>query len=69
MKVTRRDWFKTATVVSAAAAIRTRLLSAAPAASPAMAGVREIGGRRELFVDRWLIEAFRAQCSGCTSHS
>jgi hypothetical protein len=56
MKVTRRDWFKTATAVSAAAAIRTRLLPAAPAASPATAEVREIGGRRELFVDRWLIE-------------
>jgi hypothetical protein len=55
-KLNRRDWLKTATAMSAAASLRTCLLRAAPAAAPAAEEVREMGSRRELFVDHWLIE-------------
>ncbi|MHC1763971.1 MAG: hypothetical protein AB9869_06660 [Verrucomicrobiia bacterium] len=55
-KLNRRDWLKTAAAMSAAASLRTCLLRAAPAAETAAEEVREIGSRRELFVDHWLIE-------------
>jgi hypothetical protein len=51
--MTRRDWLKGATAASAAVMIPPRLWGAAQAPAP---DIRDIGGRRELFVDRWLVD-------------
>jgi hypothetical protein len=50
--MTRRDWLKAAAALSGAAMVPTALSEAAVEADT----LREIGSRRELFVDRWLIE-------------
>ena len=55
-KLTRRDWLKTTAALSGLATLPLRLSRAAPPASAATAEIREIGGRRELFIDRWLID-------------
>ncbi len=66
---TRRDWCKTAAVVGLAAAGGARLPFAARAAVAAVAAgptaVPEIGSRRELFVDDFLI----AQLDGAALHA
>jgi hypothetical protein len=60
--MTRRDWLRTTTMIGAAATIAPRLQGAAPAApAAAVADVRsdqvlDLGTRRELFVDRLLVE-------------
>ncbi len=55
-RLNRRSWLKTATALSAAASLPTCLLRAAPASAHAAGETREIGSRRELFVDHWLLD-------------
>ena len=55
-EVTRRDWLKTAAAVGAAAITSTTVLSSTQAQEPAAPKVLDLGSRRELFVDRLLIE-------------
>jgi hypothetical protein len=54
--LTRRDWLKTAASITTTAVISARLLPSAAAVDAATPVVRDIGSRRELFVDRWLID-------------
>ena len=53
--VTRREWLA-ATALDAAAIAAARFPSSASAADQAAPAVRDIGSRRELFVDRFLID-------------
>ncbi len=55
-RLTRRDWLKATTALGAASAIAPRPLRAVQTTAPAASEIREIGSRRELFVDRWLID-------------
>lgn len=55
-KLNRRNWLKTATALSAAASMPACFLRAAPASAQAALEIREIGSRRELFVDHWLLD-------------
>lgn len=54
-KLTRRSWLKTAAAIGAAAVTATPALSSTRARQPAASDVLDIGSRRELFVDRFLI--------------
>lgn len=51
MSFTRREWLQTASLAGGAAAFLPHLLRAGESAN-----VRDIGTRRELFIDRWLID-------------
>jgi hypothetical protein len=53
--VTRREWFA-ATALGATAIATARSGSSASAANQAASAVRDVGSRRELFVDRFLID-------------
>lgn len=55
-KLNRRDWLKTATAWSAVASLRPSCWRRLPAAALPTGGVRDLGSRRELFVDHWLID-------------
>ena len=55
IKLTRRDWLKAAAVMTTMTAVSPRLLPVAQGVEATTLMVRDIGLRRELFVDRWLI--------------
>ncbi len=56
-RITRRTWLKTAATLGAATAIAPRALLRADAVTASEPpSLCELGGRRELFVDRWLID-------------
>jgi len=57
--LTRRDWLKTAAVVTAGIGIGSRLSAVAHAAEASAPGPGAIGSRRELFVDRYLLQTLR----------
>jgi len=54
--MTRRDWLQIATATGAAAAVSTRPCRFALAVESTTPHVLEVGSRRELFVDRYLID-------------
>ncbi|MHB1034282.1 MAG: hypothetical protein ACYC35_04805 [Pirellulales bacterium] len=53
---TRRSWFKTTAAIGAATLLSRKLSSSAWAADQTPSAIRDIGSRRELFVDRFLID-------------
>ena len=55
-EMTRRDWLQIATATGAAAAVSTRPCKFALAVESTTPHVLEVGSRRELFVDRYLID-------------
>lgn len=53
---TRRHWLKTAAAMGAASVLSSKLPTLVYAAAPRSAPVYDIGSRRELFIDRMLVE-------------